>query len=50
MAAGATKTAQDSLDGIAGATVRMSRESTSFQRALVAAGILTEEDVIKGRF
>ncbi len=48
--AGATKTAQDSLDGIAGATVRMSRESTSFQRALVAAGILTEEDVIKGRF
>ena len=50
LAAGATKTAQDSLDGIAGATVRMSRESTSFQRALVAAGILTEEDVVKGRF
>ena len=50
LAAGATKTAQDSLDGIAGATVRMSRESTSFQRALVAAGVLTEEDVIKGRF
>lgn len=48
--AGATKTAQDSLDGLAGATVRMSRESTSFQRALVAAGVLTEEDVIKGRF
>jgi len=48
--AGATKTAQNSLDGIAGATVRMSRESTSFQRALVAAGILTEDDVIKGRF
>ncbi len=50
VAAGATKTAQNSLDGIAGATVRMSRESTSFQRALVAAGVLTEEDVIKGRF
>lgn len=48
--AGATKTAQDSADLIAGATVRMSRESTSFQRALVAAGIITEEDVIKGRF
>ncbi len=48
--AGATKTAQDSFDGIAGATVRMSRESTSFQRALVAAGILTEEEVVKGRF
>ncbi len=50
LAAGATKTAQDSLDGIAGATVRMSRESTSFQRALVAAGVLAEEDVVKGRF
>ena len=48
--AGATSTAQDSADGIAGATVRMSRESTSFQRALVAAGILSEEDVIIGRF
>jgi len=48
--AGSTKTAQDSSDGIAGATVRMSRESTSFQRALVAAGVLTEEDVVKGRF
>lgn len=48
--AGATKSAQDSFDTIAGATVRMSRESASFQRALVAAGILTEEDVIKGRF
>lgn len=48
--AGATKTAQDSADLIAGATVRMSRESTSFQRALVAAGIISEEDVIKGRF
>ncbi len=48
--AGATKTAQDSADLIAGATVRMSRESTSFQRALVAAGVIDEEDVIKGRF
>ncbi len=48
--AGATKTAQDSIDGIAGSSVRMSRESTSFQRALVAAGVITEEDVIKGRF
>jgi len=50
LVAGASKTAQDSGDGIAGATVRMSRESTSFQRALVAAGIINEEDVIKGRF
>ena len=49
-ATGATKTAQSSLDGISGATVRMSRESTSFQRALVAAGFLSEENVIKGRF
>jgi hypothetical protein len=48
--AGGTKTAQDSFEGIAGATVRMSRESTSFQRALVAAGIITEDQVIKGRF
>lgn len=48
--AGATKTAQNSSDTIAGATVRMSRESTSYQRALVEAGILKEEDVIKGRF
>ncbi len=48
--AGATKSAQNSADGIAGATVRMSRESTSFQRALVQAGIITEDDVIKGRF
>ena len=48
--AGATRSAQDSYDTIAGATVRMSRESTSFQRALVKAGILTEEDVVKGRF
>lgn len=48
--AGGTKTAQDSYDTIAGATVRMSRESTSFQRALVAAGIITEDQVIVGRF
>ncbi|MCR3906479.1 MAG: hypothetical protein NUK62_05595 [Tenericutes bacterium] len=48
--AGGTRTAQDSYDTIAGATVRMSRESTSFQRALVAAGIITEEQVIIGRF
>jgi len=47
---GATKTVQSSLDGISGATVRISRESTSYQRALVEAGILKEEDVIKGRF
>lgn len=47
---GATKTVQNSADGIAGATVRMSRESTSYQRALVQAGIIKEEDVIKGRF
>jgi len=48
--AGVTRTAQDSFEGIAGATVRMSRESTSFQRALVSAGIITETQVIKGRF
>lgn len=47
---GGTKTVQDSFDTTAGATVRMSRESTSFQRALVAAGIITEEQVIIGRF
>lgn len=47
---GATKTVQNSADGISGATVRMSRESTSYQRALVAAGVLSEDDVIKGRF
>jgi hypothetical protein len=47
---GATKTIQKSYDTIAGATVRISRENTSFQRALVEAGIITEEDVIKGRF
>lgn len=50
VAAGATRTAQNSIDGIAGATVRMSRESTSYQRALVAAGVLDESDVIIGRF
>ncbi|WP_242975173.1 hypothetical protein [Anaerovirgula multivorans] len=47
---GATRTVQDSIDGISGATVRMSRESTSYQRALVNAGILDESDVIIGRF
>lgn len=47
---GATATAQNSIDGIAGATVRMSRENTSFQRALVAAGVITEDQVIRGRF
>jgi len=47
---GATKTIQKSYDTISGATVRISRENTSFQRALVEAGIITEEDVIKGRF
>jgi hypothetical protein len=47
---GATKTIQKSYDTISGATVRISRENTSFQRALVAAGIIKEEDVIKGRF
>ncbi|UUV19752.1 hypothetical protein NRK67_10085 [Fusobacteria bacterium ZRK30] len=48
--AGATKTIQDSYEGIAGSTVRMSRENTSYMAALVEAGILDEEDVIKGRF
>lgn len=47
---GATRTAQDSMDGMSGATVRLSREATSYQRALVAAGILDESDVIIGRF
>lgn len=47
---GATQTVQNSFDGISGATVRMSRESTSYQRALVNAGIITENDVIIGRF
>lgn len=46
----ATKTAQWSTDGIAGATVRMSRESTSYQRALADAGIIDEDEVIIGRF
>ncbi len=48
--AGATKTVQDSVDTVSGATVRVSRESTSYQRALVEAGIISEEDVVKGRF
>lgn len=48
--AGATKTVQNSFDTISGATVRMSRESSSYQRALVKAGIITEKDVIKGRY
>ncbi len=47
---GATQTVQDSVDGISGATVRMSRESTSYQRALVEAGILAEDEVVIGRF
>ena len=47
---GATKTAQWSVNGISGATVRMSRESTSYQRALVQAGIITENQVVIGRF
>ncbi len=50
LVAGSTKTVQNSFDTIAGATVRMSRENTSFLRALVAAGIITEADVIVGRF
>lgn len=41
---------QFGIDVKSGATVRMSREATSYQRALVAAGILSEEDVIIGRF
>ncbi|UMZ74806.1 hypothetical protein [Natranaerofaba carboxydovora] len=47
---GATNTAQDSIDTITGATVRMSRESTSYQRALVNTGILAEDEVVIGRF
>jgi len=47
---GATRTVQDGVDTISGATVRMSRESTSYQRALVEAGIIREQDVIIGRF
>ncbi|MCS5420791.1 MULTISPECIES: hypothetical protein [Psychrilyobacter] len=50
LTAGATKTVQNSFEGIAGATVRMSRENTSYMAALVEAGILDEKDVIKGRF
>ncbi len=47
---GATRTVQNSIDGISGATVRISREATSFQRALVAARVLNESDVVIGRF
>lgn len=47
---GATRTVQNSIDTISGATVRISREATSYQRALVNAGILSEEDVVVGRF
>lgn len=47
---GATRTAQNSIETISGATIRMSWESTSYQRALVQAGILKETDVIIGRF
>lgn len=47
---GATSTVQNSMDGISGATVRMSREATSYQRALVQAGIIDESEVIIGRF
>ncbi|HOI47552.1 MAG TPA: hypothetical protein PLR26_07490 [Bacilli bacterium] len=47
---GATQTVQDSTLTISGATVRVSRESASYQRALVEAGILQESQVIKGRF
>lgn len=50
VATGATRTVQNSFDGISGATVRISREATSYQRALVDAGILQESDVIIGRF
>lgn len=50
VATGATRTVQNSVDGISGATVRMSRESASYQRALVDAGIIAAEDVIIGRF
>ena len=50
VATGATRTAQNSVDTYAGATVRLSRESESYQKALVAAGILKIEDVIIGRF
>lgn len=50
LAAGATKTVQNSLDGIGGSTIRISRENTTYMLALVEAGILNEKDVIKGRF
>lgn len=50
LTAGATKTVQNSFEGIAGATVRMSRENTSYMAALVEAGILDKKDLIKGRF
>ncbi len=46
----ATRSIQQSWDSTTGATVRISRENTSYQRALVEAGILEEKDVIKGRF
>ena len=48
--AGATRTAQNSVEGMAGATVRLSRENTSYQAALVQAGIISEDEVVKGRF
>ncbi len=47
---GATRNVQDSFDTVSGATVRVSREATSYQRALVEAGILDEDEVILGRF
>ncbi len=47
---GATRTVQNSFDTISGATIRISRESTSYQRALVDAGIISESEVIIGRF
>ncbi len=50
VASGATRSVQNSFDTISGATVRISRESTSYQRALVQAGIIAEADVIIGRF
>ncbi len=46
----ATKTIQNSYDTFSGATVRISRENTSYQRALKEAGIIEEKDIIKGRF
>lgn len=47
---GATRSIQDSYNGISGATVRMSRENEAYQRALVEAKLLKESEVIKGRF